>query len=170
MRHSLTFVAAQPGCEGIRGSAGSASRRPACGRELTMDGSRVVTGLLCATLLAATAQSPFDLARIVGRVLQAIDGRYPNGHDLVRSSERRVGSNVEITWRIDRPRVTERETVYDEVTFLPGDRIRIRAGGCVQTGGRGDTWKSYVNPTRHDVARRYQGADWIPGGAGGELA
>src|ERR1043166_7623173 len=54
------------------------------------------------------------------------------------------GKVVEI--RIERPVVTQRSTLYPQVRFIPGDTVEVAAGGCVQTGGAGKTWKRYVNP------------------------
>jgi hypothetical protein len=58
--------------------------------------------------------------------------------------------------RIDQPFVEGPSYEYTSVLFQPGDRITIDAGGCVQTGGSGETWKRYVNPTG-------SGSGW-PGG------
>ena len=69
--------------------------------------------------------------------------------------------------RIDEPIVNQRLTEYRSVTFQPGDTITIQAGGCVQTGGRGRTWKRYVNPSGPNADRLYHGLIWIPGLMGG---
>lgn len=66
-------------------------------------------------------------------------------------------------YRIDEPEVRQRITEYPTVTFTPGEVIRITAGGCVQTGGHGKTWKRYVNPEGADGSRLYHGLVWIPG-------
>ena len=63
---------------------------------------------------------------------------------------------------IDQPNVTQRETVYPTVQFAPGDMVRIDADGCVQTGGSGDTWKRYVNPTGGGTNDKYHGLIRIP--------
>jgi hypothetical protein len=52
-----------------------------------------------------------------------------------------------ITWRIDRPNVMQHQTGYPQITFKPGDSVAVDAGGCVQTGGMGSTWKRYVDPS-----------------------
>src|ERR1700687_4451976 len=49
-------------------------------------------------------------------------------------------------WAIKRPNVKQNMTEYPSITFRVGDLVTIKAGGCVQTGGFGDTWKLYVNP------------------------
>jgi hypothetical protein len=54
---------------------------------------------------------------------------------------------------------------YQAVRFHPGDGITIQAGGCVQTGGIGSTWKRYVDP-RPASENRFYGTIWIPGVVG----
>jgi hypothetical protein len=49
--------------------------------------------------------------------------------------------------RIDQPFVAGPSYEYQSIAFQPGDAITINAGGCVQTGGGGDTWKRYVDPS-----------------------
>src|SRR5438045_1045066 len=74
------------------------------------------------------------------------------------------------TWRIDEPNVKQRVTPYPQIRFQPGDKVTFDAGGCVQTGGHGDTWKRYVNPSGPDADRLYHGLVWIPGVIGGRAA
>lgn len=47
---------------------------------------------------------------------------------------------------VHEPYVTVPSHVYPNVHFFPGDSFIITAGGCVQTGGAGLTWKRYVDP------------------------
>jgi hypothetical protein len=70
-------------------------------------------------------------------------------------------------WRIDRPNVKQHLTPYRQITFRPGDRITIQADGCVQTGGTGDTWKRYVNPSGSNTGSYYHGLIQIPGATAG---
>lgn len=49
-------------------------------------------------------------------------------------------------WSIERPNVTKNEVEYPEIAFKQGDVVSIAAGGGVQTGGHGLTWKRYVRP------------------------
>jgi hypothetical protein len=69
---------------------------------------------------------------------------------------------------ISNPVVDRPEYVYSAVVFKPGDVITIRAGGCVQTGGHGKTWKRYVNPSGPnsgpDWPGLYHGTVFIPAG------
>ena len=67
------------------------------------------------------------------------------------------------TCRIDEPTVTRRLTSYPQITFLAGDTVTVQAGGCVQTGGAGKTWKRYVNPSGSNSDRLYHGLIQIPG-------
>jgi hypothetical protein len=70
-------------------------------------------------------------------------------------------------WRIDEPNVKQKSTSYTQIRFVPGDVVNIDAGGCVQTGGSGRTWKRYVNPSGPNADRLYHGLIWIPGINGG---
>lgn len=72
-------------------------------------------------------------------------------------------SGTTISCRIDQPTVTQRRTEYSAITFQPNDKIFVQAGGCVQTGGSGDTWKRFVNPQGKNSDRLYHGLISIPG-------
>jgi C1A family cysteine protease len=81
------------------------------------------------------------------------------------------------TWTIPQPVVSSsRPVVYDGVNALPkiefksGDIIELTAGGCVQTGGSGDTWKRYVNPSGDDAGSLYFGTVGIAGVTDGQVA
>jgi hypothetical protein len=67
-----------------------------------------------------------------------------------------------IDCRINQPTVTAHETPYPAVVFAPGDVVEVTADGCVQTGGAGDTWKRYVNPSGSNSASLYHGLIRIP--------
>jgi hypothetical protein len=69
--------------------------------------------------------------------------------------------------RIDEPIVTMQLANYPQVVFHAGDRITVSAGGCVQTGGHGSTWKRYVNPSGDNSNRMYWGTISIPGATQG---
>jgi hypothetical protein len=64
--------------------------------------------------------------------------------------------------RIDRPAVTAATTELPSVRFQPGDLVTVSAGGCVQTGGSGKTWKRYVDPSGDNSDRLYHGRIRIP--------
>ena len=59
--------------------------------------------------------------------------------------------------RIDEPVVNHGDFVYQNVQIRPGDKVAVNAGGCVQTGGRGNTWKRYVNPSGPNSDHLYYG-------------
>jgi hypothetical protein len=76
-----------------------------------------------------------------------------------------VNSNFE-SWMIREPNVRQHMTPYPQIRFHTGDRIIIEAGGCVQTGGLGRTWKRYVDPEGPNTTGSnglYFGLIWIPG-------
>jgi hypothetical protein len=73
------------------------------------------------------------------------------------------GRASDIAWRIGEPNVKQPVTEYPMVHFQAGDTIILHAGGCVQTGGAGKTWKSYVHPQGDDAERLYSGTVYIPG-------
>ena len=64
---------------------------------------------------------------------------------------------------IKQPSVQQRSKLYPSITFRPGDSITVTAGGCVQTGGWGATWKRYVTPSGPNSEKYYHGLIQIPG-------
>jgi hypothetical protein len=76
-----------------------------------------------------------------------------------------------VVYEISQPVVNQINTQYPMVVFNPGDKVLIRAGGCVQTGGGGRTWKRYVTPlgspgfpgTPVPRSELYHGTITIPG-------
>lgn len=69
-------------------------------------------------------------------------------------------TTLPIDCTITEPVVTQHETTYP-FAFLPGDHVTVSAGGCVQTGGHGLTWKRYVDPASDNDL--YHGLITIPG-------
>ena len=68
------------------------------------------------------------------------------------------------TFMIERPIVDRESSIsYDPIRFFPGDTVIVDAGGCVQTGGAGATWKRYVNPSGDGSNRFYFGRMQIAG-------
>ncbi len=59
---------------------------------------------------------------------------------------------------------------YQAIAFQKGDKVTIVAGGGVQTGGSGKTWKRYVNPSGPNSDHIYFGEIYIPGITGGLTA
>jgi hypothetical protein len=70
-------------------------------------------------------------------------------------------------WEIKSPNVQQASTPYEQITYREGDRILLQAGGCVQTGGHGRTWKRYVDPTGPNADRLYHGLVKVPGATNG---
>jgi len=89
---------------------------------------------------------------------------FPQGNDDGRVS-RTVNGNTE-TWRIDEPNVRKKMTEYPQISFRTNDQVTITAGGCVQTGGHGQTWKRYVDPLGPNSDTFYHGMVLVPGAIG----
>ncbi|WP_218511800.1 hypothetical protein [Variovorax sp. dw_308] len=66
-------------------------------------------------------------------------------------------------WRIENPNVKLQLQEYPEIAFAPDDRVMVTAGGCVQTGGHGKTWKRYVDPSGPNSDHLYHGLILVPG-------
>src|SRR5260370_13164247 len=86
----------------------------------------------------------------------------PDGPEPCTVTITQVDDN-NITYAISQPVVDHEAVDYPMITFQPGDRIQIEAGGCVQTGGVGLTWKRYVDPRGHNAGEFYFGKITIPG-------
>jgi hypothetical protein len=78
---------------------------------------------------------------------------------------RTVSGNTE-TWRIDEPNVKQPFVEFPNIAFVPGDKVTVTGGGCVQTGGWGQTWKRYVDPLGPNSDKLYHGMVLIPGAIG----
>jgi hypothetical protein len=62
------------------------------------------------------------------------------------------------TCRVDRPYVNDSNGEgFPAIQFRPGDTFVVTAGGCVQTGGSGKTWKRYVDPSGPNSDHLYHG-------------
>ncbi len=68
-----------------------------------------------------------------------------------------------ITWTIKEPDVKRPSEAFYQIKFQKNDEIYVTAGGCVQTGGWGKTWKRYVNPSGDGNAYYYFAKMQIPG-------
>jgi hypothetical protein len=79
-----------------------------------------------------------------------------------RCSDRTAKGKFDCT--IHKPIVSRPEWVYQSVVFAPGDKVFVNGDGCVQTGGRGDTWKRYVNPGGGGADHLYHGLVRVPTG------
>jgi hypothetical protein len=69
--------------------------------------------------------------------------------------------------RIVEPDVKHPNEPLPQVTYKPGDDVIVDAGGCVQTGGFGKTWKRYVNPAGPNTEKLYHGLINVPGASNG---
>jgi hypothetical protein len=101
---------------------------------------------------------------ILGLLLCSMTGSSIYANETVKQS---TLPNGDTKFRIDQPVVNSPQNQpHPNIKFLPGDRITIVAGGCVQTGGIGPTWKRYVDPTG-DAETKYFGRFHIPGATSG---
>jgi hypothetical protein len=78
--------------------------------------------------------------------------------------EHPITSTTEDRYEIFLPNVRQAITEYRDITFRKGDEVTINACGCVQTGGKGKTWKRYVSPLGPDSDRLYHGLFTTSGG------
>jgi len=76
-----------------------------------------------------------------------------------------VNGNTEI-WLIKEPNVRKKIIGFQQIRFQAGDKVRVTAGGCVQTGGWGKTWRRYVDPIGEKSGDLYHGMVLIPGAIG----
>jgi hypothetical protein len=72
-------------------------------------------------------------------------------------------ATLPINCTITESAATQPQTSYP-LSFLPGDHVTVTAGGCVQTGGNGLTWKRYVDPASDNDL--YHGLITVPGATG----
>ncbi len=108
--------------------------------------------------------SGHDIANVDGW-LRCIYLWDPNGIGVIsRMKDQQKDGNTIISWRIDRPWVMSQQPAgYGSINFKPGDSFTVYAGGCVQTGGHGATWKSYTYPTGDNAQQLYSGTIVVPG-------
>lgn len=77
-----------------------------------------------------------------------------------KHSDVALSASSVIPWSVQDPVVNAQTWRNTAVQFRPGDVLTINAGGCVQTGGFGATWKRYLNP---DPPDKYYGTVQFPG-------
>jgi hypothetical protein len=70
-------------------------------------------------------------------------------------------SQFPTTCDVTEPNVQRQFTGYSQIQLFAGQHVFIQAGGCVQTGGHGKTWKRYVDPAADNDL--YHGLIAIPG-------
>jgi hypothetical protein len=114
------------------------------------------------------ANTPAHVTMTVAHTARLLSG--PCGKDdcnisLLDSGNPRRPETIKRVVDISRPVVTESSFDYKSVVFRSGrsgDTVAIDAGGCVQTGGHGHTWKRYVNPSGPNSDHLYFGSMEIP--------
>ncbi len=70
------------------------------------------------------------------------------------------------TCTITEPEVKKAQKNYPTIIFHPGSFVTVHAGGCVQSGGSGQTWHRYVDPSGPDSDHLYHGLISYPGSGG----
>jgi len=91
-------------------------------------------------------------------------------HSNTFAAEKKIDvldKELKLVFTIKEPNVIEPRSLYKDIFFYPGDKVFINAGGCVQTGGLGRTWKRYVNPSGPKSDKFYHGLIHIPGSTNG---
>src|SRR6476619_4852546 len=76
-----------------------------------------------------------------------------------------TAANVQ-TCTVTEPDVMKAQTPYPTILFHPGSFITIHAGGCVQSGGTGQAWQRYVDPSGPSSDHLYHGRISYPGSGG----
>jgi hypothetical protein len=121
----------------------------------------VATGLATVSAAASPQPAPGASADQSGSTIDRNVRRTPAVlADALTLSPGCSGQTLPITCRITEPVVTQSQFTY-QFSFLPGDHVSVTAGGCVQTGGAGATWKRYVDPAADNDL--YHGLITIPG-------
>jgi hypothetical protein len=83
--------------------------------------------------------------------------------DMVGKTVFRDAKEERTYWTIDQPTITSPNPVpYPQIKYQAGDTVTLFAGGCAQTGGIGNTWKSYINPQPASDGK-YYGEALLPG-------
>jgi hypothetical protein len=77
-----------------------------------------------------------------------------------------AGSATAHAYIVAEPPVRTHSATFPTVSFSAGDHVYITADGCVQTGGTGDTWKRYVDPSGDPSNSQYYGDVALESGAG----
>jgi hypothetical protein len=112
----------------------------------------------------ASSQALSFLQRPAGAPNCTTAAQPPTSNDeVIECFSPRASTDV---WTITRPNVKSETTSYPNITFRAGDLVHVIAGGCVQSGGSGLTWKRYVNPMDRVKGSddMYFGTILIPGG------
>jgi hypothetical protein len=130
--------------------------------------------LLRVGTLSVLTNMPGVSSKITEPALAAITAMTKDRDPVVRDLASSLVTNAEVVrlevnsptitrWRITKPTVTQPETIYDQIALKAGDNVKLTAGGCVQTGGSGLTWKRYVDPEGSRADSYYFGLVRLPG-------
>jgi hypothetical protein len=71
------------------------------------------------------------------------------------------------TCLITQPNVRRFMSSYPQVRFRPGSYVTVSGSGCVDVGGAGRSWYSYINPSGNHAHRHHFGLIWVPGATQG---
>ena len=108
----------------------------ACARPLTRLGALIVV------VLAAALVGPFMSTASATERASCNRSQFPTTCDVTE------------------PNVQHSITGYPQIQLFARQHVFIQAGGCVQTGGHGKTWKRYVDPAADNDL--YHGLIYIP--------
>jgi hypothetical protein len=106
---------------------------------------------------SSTKRTSRFLAPVSAVLLAALAGPFLS----TASADTSAGCSRTLVCTVIEPNVHAKQTEYPTIEFKAGDHVRIEAGGCVQTGGHGNTWKRYVDPAADNDL--YHGLISIPG-------
>ncbi|WP_425147187.1 hypothetical protein [Deinococcus sp.] len=96
----------------------------------------------------------------LGAVLLALVAQTAQAAQRIQTTH--IGTDIDV-YRIDEPTVNQAVSAYPGISFKSGDLVSVSAGGCVQTGGHGRTWKRYVDPSGPNADHLYHGLIGLPG-------
>jgi hypothetical protein len=129
-------------------SGGLFAREVATAPQITPRSNAMRRSLKSSTLAAALALSVAAL----GAFASTASASFQLGCDAARAP---------MHCFVIEPNVRQKATTYPQIQFEAGNRVFIEAGGCVQTGGHGKTWKRYVDPASDSDL--YHGLIGLPG-------
>ena len=124
-------------------------------------------GLHSAARLSGVARAAGGISRSlwIGLAMLALLAIPVHATEAVK---RIAGAPGHTVWQITQPTVNKAMTDYPQITFSPGELVMVTATGCVQTGGKGHTWKRYVDPAEYGSGSPlYHGQISIPGATSG---
>ena len=116
----------------------------------------------CENLQHSNSKIPISVIDLTNNQIEVYQTEISGPPEILHSN---MSSEIRIT-----PWVTRSDPViynYSDaapcIKLRSGNRVTITAGGGVQTGGSGHTWKRYVNPSGDNSDRLYFGQIYFPG-------